>query len=246
VSERKVALVTGASRGVGRSIAVRLAADGFDVVVNYLRNEEAARETAALVRARGREAWTISANVGDVDEIAAMFRELAHVDRIDVLVHNAAIGTFKPLLDIRPNQLELAFRVNVFALLWLAKAALPRMGEGGKIIALSSSGSARVVPYYGIVGPSKAALESMVRYLAAELKPRGITVNAVAGGFVDTDALRAFPGWEDLARRAVEKTPAGRIGTGDDLARVVGALAGDQLDWICGQVVMADGGAGLR
>jgi enoyl-[acyl-carrier protein] reductase III len=246
VTVRKVALVTGGSRGVGRSIAVRLAKEGFDVVVNYLRNEEAAQETVSLVKAAGREAWAICANVGEIDEIATMFREIAHLQKLDVLVHNAAIGTFKPLLEIRPNQLELAFRVNAFALLWLAKAALPMMGEGGKIISLSSTGSTRVVPHYGIVGPSKAALESLTRYLAVELKPRGITVNTVSGGFIDTDALRAFPDWEDIAKRSIAQTPGGRLGTGDDLASVVAALVGGSLDWVCGQVIMADGGVTLR
>jgi enoyl-[acyl-carrier protein] reductase III len=226
---------------------VRLAAEGFDVVVNYLRNEDAARETVDLVKRHGREAWAICANMGDTDEIAALFRELGrHVDKLDVLVHNAAIGTFKPLFEIRPNQLELAFRVNVFALLWLAKAAVPMMGRGGKIIALSSAGAGRAVPYYGIVGPSKAALESMTRYLAAELMPRGIAVNAVSGGLIDTDALRAFPDWEKLSEQSIAQTPAGRLGTGDDLAAVVASLASGKLDWVCGQVIMADGGAGLR
>jgi enoyl-[acyl-carrier protein] reductase III len=245
VTQRKAALVTGASRGVGRSIAVRLAAEGFDVVVNYLRNKEAVQETVELVKKQGRNAWAVCANVGEIDEIAGMFREIGHLGKLDVLVHNAAIGTFKPLLEIRPNQMDLAFRVNVFALLWLAKAALPMMGEGGKIISLSSSGAARVVPHYGIVGPSKAALESLTRYLAAELKPRGITVNTVSGGFIDTDALRAFPGWEKLAAESIARTPGGRLGTGEDLAAVVASLVSGQLDWVCGQVIMADGGVGL-
>ena len=243
---RKVALVTGGSRGIGRTIAVRLARDGFDVVVNYLRNEDAAKETVDLVRAEGGQAWAVCANMGEPDDVAAMMREVEHVKKLDVVVHNAAIGTFKPLLDIRPNQIELAFKVNVFGLLWLAKAALPRMSEGGQIIALSSMGSGRVVPHYGIVGPSKAALESMVRYLAAELRPRGINVNTVSGGFIDTDALRAFPEWEKLVAQSVAMTPGGRIGTGEDLANVVSSLASGQLGWMCGQVLLADGGAGLR
>jgi len=245
VSDAKVALVTGASRGVGRSIAVRLAAEGYDVVINYLRNEDAAQETLDLVQKHGRKGWLVCANMGEPDEIAGMFRELEHLPKIDVLVHNAAIGTFKPLLEIRPNQLDLAFRVNVFALLWLAKAAVPRMGKGSHIIAISSTGGERVIPDYGIVGPSKAAMESMARYLAVELKPRGITVNTVSGGFVDTDALRAFPDWEKRVEQSIAQTPAGRLGTPDDLASVVAALASGKLDWMCGQVLKADGGVGL-
>jgi len=246
VTDRKVAVVTGASRGVGRSIAVRLAAEGFDIVVNYLRDESAARKTVELVKAQGREGWAVCANVGEIAEIDGMFRDLSHLRKLDVLVHNAAIGAFKPLLDIRPNQLDLAFRVNAFALLWLAKAALPMMGKGGKIIALSSTGSSRVVPNYGIVGPSKAALECLARYLAAEMKPRGITVNTVSGGLIDTDAIHAFPEWEELVEQSVARTPGGRLGTGDDLASVVAALVSGRLDWVCGQNIVADGGASLR
>ncbi|WP_394834237.1 SDR family oxidoreductase [Pendulispora rubella] len=246
MSGDKVALVTGASRGIGRSIAVRLARDGFDVVINYLRNEDAAKQTLALVEKEGRRGWVACANVGEPDEVAAMMRSLGHLSRLDVLVHNAAIGTFKPLLDIRPNQIELAFKVNVCALLWLVKGALPLMGPGSKIVALSSVGGSRVVPNYGVVGPSKAALESLIRYLAVDLRPRGITVNAVSGGLVDTDALRAFPDWEKLAADAVAATPGGRLGGADEIASVVASLASGQLDWMCGQILRADGGATLR
>lgn len=249
MSDGRVALVTGASRGIGQRIALRLARDGFDVVVNYLRDEEAAQKTLELVQREGRRGWVACANMGEPEEILGMMRDLgdrSRVARLDVVVHNAAIGTFKPLLEIRPNQIELAFKVNAFALLWLAKAALPLMGRGGKIVALSSVGGSRVVPHYGIVGPSKAAMESIVRYLAVELKPRGITVNAVSGGLVDTDALRAFPEWEKLAAQAVAATPEGRLGSADEIASVVASLAGGQLDWVCGQVVRADGGATLR
>lgn len=242
----RVALVTGGSRGIGRSVALGLAAQGFDVVINYLRDQRAAEETAERVRSHGRQAWAVCADIGDVDEIATLFETIAQLGRLDVLVHNAAIGTFKPLLEIRPNQLELVFRVNVYALLWLAKAALPMMGDGGKIISVSSSGSTRVVPHYGLIGPSKAALEALTRYLAVELKPRGITVNAVSAGFIDTDALRAYPDWEHEVQRAVAHTPAGRLGTGADVANVIAALASGQLDWVCGQVILADGGASLR
>lgn len=247
MSPSKVALVTGASRGIGRSIAVRLARDGFDIVINYLRNEDAARETLEMVRREGRRAWLACADVGDPEEVAAMLRSLDQLSRVDVLVHNAAIGTFKPLLDVRLNQLEALFRVNVYALLWLVKAALPLMEGGGKVIALSSVGAERVVPHYGLVGPSKAALESLVRYLGVDLKPRGISVNAVSSGLIDTDALReAYPEWGKLAARAVEATPERRLGSAEEIASVVSSVCGGNLDWMCGQTLRADGGASLR
>lgn len=243
---RKVALVTGASRGIGRATAVELARRGYDLVLNYLRNDEEAQQTLRLVEAEGARGWLVAANVGEPEEIKALFQEVALHQPLEVVVHNAALGTFKNLFQIRPNQLELAFRVNVFALLWLAKAALPFLKErGGKIITVSSLGSQRVVPYYGIVGPSKAALEAMVRYLALELKPQGITVNAVSGGLIDTDALHAFPDWEGMAREAVERTPAGRLGQPEDIARVIGCLTEKSMDWVCGQIIQADGGCTL-
>jgi enoyl-[acyl-carrier protein] reductase III len=248
VSERKVALVTGGSRGVGRAIARQLAGKGFDVIVNYLRNEQAAAETLEEVRRQGGRGWSIQANVGDPAEVATLFEQVrGHgITAIDVLVHNAALGTFKPLLEIRPNQIEVAFQVNVFALLWLAKGALPMMSAGARIIALSSVGSGRVIPNYGIVGPSKAALESLVRYLAVELRPRGIRVNAVSGGLIETDALHAFPQWEEMVAQSVKLTPAGRLGEPDDLAEIVATFADGRLDWLCGQVLVADGGTTLR
>jgi enoyl-[acyl-carrier protein] reductase III len=242
-AQRKVALVTGASRGIGRAIAVELADAGYDVVVNYLRHDEAARETQRLVEERGGQAWLAPANIGEPDEIKALFAEVRRRPRLDAVIHNAALGTFKDLLRIRPNQLELAFRVNALALLWLAQESWPLLAATrGSIVALSSLGSTRVVPHYGIVGPSKAALESLVRYLAVELRPRGVTVNAVSGGFMDTDALRAFPDWEALVDQTVARTPGGRIGEPADMARVVRALVCGRLDWVCGQVILADGG----
>jgi enoyl-[acyl-carrier protein] reductase III len=243
---RPVALVTGASRGVGRAIALQLASQGHDIVVNYLRNAEAAHETLDCLEQQGARGWLMQANIGEPAEIKTMFDDIRQFGRLDVVVHNAALGTFKNLLDIRPNQLELAFRVNAFGLLWLAREALPLLPQpGGRIIALSSIGSTRVVPHYGIVGPSKAALESLARYLAHELYPRGISVNVVSGGFVDTDALRAFPEWETLAAAAVDRTPGRRIGSSADLAQVVGLLASGSADWMCGQVLLADGGFSL-
>jgi enoyl-[acyl-carrier protein] reductase III len=243
---RPVALVTGGSRGIGRAIAVDLAATGYDVIVNYLRNPEAAQQTQALVEEQGGQAWLVPANVGEPDEIKALFEEVRRHPPLHAVVHNAALGTFKDLLKIRPSQLELAFRVNALSLLWLAQEAWPMLADTrGKIVALSSIGSTRVVPHYGIVGPSKAALESMVRYLAVELRPKGITVNAVSGGFMDTDALRAFPDWQGLVDQAVARTPGGRIGEPADMSRIVRALVCGDLDWICGQVLLADGGFSL-
>lgn len=244
---KKFAVVTGASRGIGRSIVLELAQRNYDVVINYLSNSEAAKKTRNEAQKLGARAWCLQANVGEqaeVKELLKQIRDLGHKN-IDVLIHNAAIGTFKDTLSIRHNQMDLAFRVNVQAMLWLCQQVVPQMISGGKIIAISSIGSIRTIPYYGILGPTKAALESLVRYLAVELRPKGINVNAVSGGFIQTDALNTFPNIESLIEAAIKRTPAGRIGQPEDIASIVGFLVSDQADWICGQIILADGGFSL-
>lgn len=245
---RKIALVTGSSRGIGRSIAIDLATKGYDVIINYLRDKEAADETLALIKEQNVNGLVIQANIGDRREVKDLVRKIKEkYEKIDVIVHSAAIGTFKDLMKIRPNQLEMAFSTNVYGLLWLAQDALPLMEEsGGHIIAISSLGSQRVIPDYGIIGPSKAALESLVRYLAYELKPKGINVNCVSGGFVQTDSLYAFSHYEELVTESLLQTPGGRIAKTKDITDAVVHLISDKMDWVCGQVIIADGGASLR
>jgi len=243
----KTVLVTGGSRGIGRAITLRLAEAGAAIIVNYLRNERAALETCAEVRDRGGVADAIAADVGDPDDVKWMFEIIrARCSRLDVIIHNAAIGRFKPLLRVRPAQWDMAFRTNAHALLLLAREALGILAEpGGHIVALSSLGSHRYVPFYGAVGVSKAALENVVRYLAVELAPRGIRVNAVSGGMVDSDTMRAFPQYEVIRDAILQRTPANRLGRPEDLAEVVLFLASERSSWIYGQTLIADGGFSL-
>jgi enoyl-[acyl-carrier protein] reductase III len=243
----KTVLVTGGSRGIGRAIALRMADDGAELIVNYLRNERAAYETCAEIRARGGTADAIAADVGDPDDVRRMFARIRERHaRLDILVHNAAIGRFQPLLRVRPSQWEMSFRTNAHALLLLAREALGLLPEpGGRIVALSSLGSHRYVPFYGAVGISKAALENVVRYLAVELAPRGIAVNAVSGGMIDSDTLRGFPQYEVLRDTIVQRTPANRLGTPEELADVVHFLCSERARWIYGQTLIADGGFSL-
>src|SRR6185295_13567715 len=238
---------TGASRGIGRAIAFRLADDGAEVIVNYLRNERAARETCAEIRARGGTAEEIAADVGDPDDVRRMFARIREShSRLDIVIHNAAIGRFQPLLRVRPSQWDMSFRTNAHALLLLAREALGLLPEpGGRIVALSSLGSHRYVPFYGAVGISKAALENVVRYLAVELAPRGIAVNAVSGGMIDSDTMRGFPQYEALRDTIVQRTPANRLGTPEELADVVHFLCSERARWIYGQTLIADGGFSL-
>jgi len=243
----KIALITGASRGIGRAIAEVFSREGADIVLNYLRNEEAARDTEKALKSYGSRVLVCQANVGNPKEAESLVEQAGReFGKIHILIHNAALGAFKPVSQLRVNQWDLSLDVNTKALLVLAQAALPLMEkEGGSIIALSSLGSRRYIPNYGAIGVSKAALETLVRYLAVELASRKIRVNAVSGGLVDTDAARSFPQQEVFKKEVLSRTPAGRIGEPEDLAKVVAFLASEEASWIYGQTLLADGGLSL-
>ena len=240
-------LITGASRGIGRSLAELFSREGAEIVLNYLRNEEAARETEKVLKAQGSRVLLHQANVGNPKEAQTLVEAAGQTfGRLDILIHNAALGAFKPVTQLRINQWDLSLDVNAKAFLVLSQTALPWMEkEGGSLITLSSLGSKRTIPNYGAIGISKAALESLVRYLAVELAPKKIRVNAVSGGLVDTDAIRSFPQHEKFKEELLRRTPAGRIGKPQDLAKVVAFLASEEASWIYGQTVIADGGLSL-
>ncbi len=244
----KIALITGSSRGIGRAIALRLADLGASIAVNYVQNEAAAKSTVELLKKSGVKAQAFQANVGDPAAIKSLIKNVEqNLGTIDILVHNAALGAFKPVHKLRMNQWDLSFEINTKAFLLLVQEVLPGMEQKkyGNILTLSSLGSHRFIPNYGAIGPSKAALESLVRYLAVELMPKGIHVNCVSGGLVDTDALKSFPQYEDLKAEVLKRTPGGRIGTADDLARVAAFLTTPDASWICGQTLLVDGGLSL-
>jgi len=245
--EGKLALVTGGGRGIGRACALELAARGADVLVNYLRNGDAAEETAEAVRALGRRAEIIRAHVGDPDRVDRMFGEIA--DRwgyLDILVNNAASGVIRSVRDLDVKHWDWTMNINARGAWLCAKAAVPLMdGRGGRIVGVSSLGSGRVIPDYVAVGVSKAALESLTRYLAVELAPNGIAVNIVSGGLVETDALTHFPRKDAMLGDARSRTPAGRMVQPEDLARVVAFLCGPGGEMIRGQVLVVDGGFSL-
>ena len=239
------ALVTGAGRGIGAAIARRLASCGAHVTINYLHNEEAARATAADIARDGGSATIAQTNVADPAAIAALTAR-AVAEGLDILIHNAALGSFKPLHRVRANQWDLTMNTNARALLLLAQGALPSLeARKGRIVSISSLGSVRVLPSYGAIGVSKAALECTTRYLAAELAPRGVRVNGVVGGLVETDASKLHPDYEALSRQALAQTPLGRLTSADDIARAVLFLCSPMADGIVGQMLVVDGGAGL-
>ena len=239
----KVALITGASRGIGRAIALELASKGAHVVVNYARNEEAAKQTVDELSGNGIKAMPFRANVGDPKAVKELVSAaLKEFGGIDLLVHNAAMGAFKPVHKLKMNQWDLSLDINAQALLTLSQEVIPSMEKrgGGTIIALSSLGAHRYIPDYGAIGISKAALETLVKYLAVELAPKNIRVNCVSGGLVDTDAVKAFPRYAEFKKEVVQRTPASRIGKPEDLAQVVGFLASPESHWIYGQTIVAD------
>jgi enoyl-[acyl-carrier protein] reductase III len=243
----RLALITGSGRGIGKEIALCLAEQGADVVVNFFRNRAPAEETAEKIRQMGRRALVIKADMGDLDDLNRLFDEIEHAwGWLDIFIHNAASGYNRPALEQKPKGWEWTMNINARALLFATQRATPLMekGGGGHIIAISSPGAIRALPEYVVVGASKAALEALVRYLAVELAPRGIRVNAVSPGMVETDAIKHFSILQesDLMQRYAAATPAGRLVTPKDVADVVSFLCSPAADMIRGQTIIVDGG----
>lgn len=244
----KTALITGGTRGIGRAISLRLAQDGFKTVfANYLQNDTEAEKTADLIKKRGAKCKPIKANLLYPKEIDNMFEQiLSYSDHVDVFVHCAALNAFKPLKDTKPNQWDLTLDINARGFLYCAQKCIPLMKNRGKIVAVSSLGSQRALPNYGAMGPTKAALETTVKYLAAELVSENIQVNCVSGGFVETDSLKNFPKYKQLIQNVIRKTPANRLGKPEDIAEAVLFLISPAAEFIYGQVVVVDGGLSLH
>lgn len=239
----KVALVTGAARGIGRAIAVKLASAGCDVAVNYYNSAEAAEALCAEIRASGRRACAIAGSVGIPDSVDEMFAEFGrHFDRLDILVSNAASGVLKPTVQMTLKHWRWCMETNALALNLLTQRALPIFGSDARVIAMSSLGAQRAMPGYGFIGASKAALEALARALAQELGARGVRVNVVSAGVVDTDALRYFPNREELLANFSQRTPAGPVLTPDDVAGAVYLLCLPEARMINGHTLVVDGG----
>jgi enoyl-[acyl-carrier protein] reductase III len=241
LSTVRTALVTGGSRGIGKAIALRLAREGATrVAIGYFRSDAAAEETAEELRALGAEPALVRGNVAS----SRMLEEVEALGPLDVLIHNAATGVIRPALETEDKHWDWTLNANARALLSLTRTVAPAMAPGSSIVAISSLGSIRVLENYTLVGVSKAALEALLRYLAVELAPQGIRVNAVSAGVVETGALEHFPNREEMLTSGAAN-PAGRLVSPEDVAGVVSFLVSPDAEMIRGQVVVIDGGWSL-
>ena len=240
----KVAVVTGASRGIGAAIAARLAADGAKVVVNYSRSEGPARQVVESIAKAGGEAVAVRADLSKVEEIPPLFEQtIRQFGRLDILVNNAAISERRPIDLADADYYARHFDLNVRGLLLATVEAVKHMKSGGRIINITSGIVRARVPHSACYAGSKAAVEAMTRSHSAELGPRGITVNCVAPGITETDMFRgSVP--EAAQKQLISQTALGRLGKPEDIADVVAFIASEDSRWITGEVIPVNGGLG--
>ncbi|MFF5900141.1 SDR family oxidoreductase [Streptomyces argenteolus] len=244
----RTALVTGGGHGVGAVTALLLAAAGAHVIVNYFHSPEQAAATVEAIKRAGGSAVAVRASVADPGSVRGMFERIAaEYGGLDVLVNNAARGTLAPTEELSDGEWDKCLRVSLHGTRWMCRAAAPLMAHrtGAAIVNLSSIGATRVLASYTALGVSKAAVEALTRYLAVDYAPLGIRVNAASAGLLDNGVAKAFPDAEALAEQVRLSTPLGRLGSEEDLARLVLFLASDESAFFTGQTLMADGGLGL-
>ncbi len=239
----KIAFITGGSRGIGRATAWKLAQSGCDVAIVYHNSHIEAEQICSDIRALGRRALAMQADVSDPESVAEAFATFKQqFDRVDIIVSNAALGVLRPAMELTLKHWRRCMETNALALNLLAQQAVPLMTNGGRIIGLSSLGAQRAIPHYAFIGASKAALESVARALAQELGQRGIRVNIVSAGVVDTDALKYFPNRVELLAEYAKRTPAGPTLTPEDVAGAVYLLCLPEAAMINGHTLVVDGG----
>ncbi|MFJ3724253.1 SDR family oxidoreductase [Streptomyces sp. NPDC090045] len=244
----KNALVTGGSRGIGRAIAERLAADGATVVLTYANDEAAARETVERITKDGGRAHALHAELGHHGDAAALWAayDALGLDGVDIIVNNAGIGMPVPLGQVAEEDFDRVFAVNVRAPFFVVQEALGRLRDGGRVINISSGAARIAMPEILAYGATKGALDTLTLNLAKALGPRGITVNSVAPGIVDTDVNAGWlRGNAEAEAHAASLAALGRVGRPEDIADIVGFLASEDARWVTGRVVDATGGAGL-
>ena len=245
----KVALVTGSSRGIGRAIALALAERGADVVVHYVRKKSMAAETVKAIESLGQQAIAIKANLVDITQIDAMLAEIESTfGHCDIFVGNAASGTPRDILDVNDRHWDWTMDVNARSILRITQHLVPKMEAAGwgRVVNITSPGGTRVLPHYGAIGLSKAVVDALTRYLAVDLAPKGIIVNGVSPGLVETDAVAAFPvDLQEVFAYAAKNSPTRRLVTPEEVAQIVAFLCSDAAQMIVGQTITMDGGYGL-
>ena len=240
----KTALITGGTRGIGKAISLHFAKkDYHNLILNYLQNDTEAEITKKAVEMHKAKCHIIKANLVSLNDIDEMFKQIDGLTKhIDVFVHCAALNTFKPLSEIKPNQWDLTMNINSRGFLYCVQKCIPIMPLDSSIIAISSLGSKKVFPNYGALGPAKAAMECTIKYLAVELAQKGIRVNGVTAGVIDTDSIKHFPDYKNLVQKIKQFSPAKRLGSPEDVAEVVSFLASRAASYIFGQTIIIDGG----
>ncbi len=247
----RVAFVSGSSRGIGRACALKLAEAGADLIINYVTSRTAAMEVAKEIAALGRRVYVIKADVGEEEDVACMMDFVKqNVGQLDILVSNAATGGFRPLLAANSRHFQTTMNINVLSLVYLVRGALPLLEKSpvrGKVVTISSHGSHMALPWYGLIGSSKAALESIARHLTLEVGDKGVNVNVVKAGLVETDSTKKIPFADQMFSGRTEKSMMGdRVLTADDVANTVLFLSSPLSDLIQGETITVDGGSAIH
>jgi 3-oxoacyl-[acyl-carrier protein] reductase len=240
----KVAIVTGASKGIGAAIAEDLAREGASVIVNYSSSPQKAEEVVSRIKSNGGSAKAVRADISKPAEARQLIdATLTEFGCVDILVNNAGVYEFRPLPDVDEAHFDRIFDLNVKGLVFATQAAVKAFGEnGGTVINISSMASLAATPNASVYSATKAAVDSITRTLAAELGPKKILVNSVLPGPVETDGALSLSNWDEFSAGLVQQTPLGRVGKPADIAKVVSFLASDDAGWITGQVIPVAGG----
>jgi 3-oxoacyl-[acyl-carrier protein] reductase len=236
----KVALVTGASRGIGRAIAERLGRDGADVVITYAGNREKAEAVVKAIQSNGGQALAIQSDISKIEETRNLFKQVINIfGQLDIVVNNVGVSVYRLTVDITESDFDRVFNTNAKGTFFALQEAAKHINDGGRIISLSSGATKQSIPTGGLYAASKAAIEQFSFALSKELGHRGITVNLVSPGVTETDGL-IMPA--DALEHLIQSTPLGRLGQTADIADVVAFLSSDDARWVNGQSIQVNGG----